>query len=147
MERGVWQRSMLSPVLFLVVMDPLSHQLEESGIGLSVNSFYAGGFLHADDIRTFACICMTAFCRPGSKSAFHCMHGLVCVFNILSGERGITTCSCLGVGSTGHSFFQYLYSVMIRYCFTRFHMHVGGAQYYWQEFNLVIFYDSAQQPN
>ena len=27
---------------------------EESGIGLSVNSFYAGGFLHADDIRALA---------------------------------------------------------------------------------------------
>ena len=53
-ERGVRWGSVLSPVLFLVVMDPLLRQLEESGMGLSVNSFYAGGFLHADDIRTLA---------------------------------------------------------------------------------------------
>ena len=42
------------PMLFLVVMDPLLCQLEESGMGLLVNSFYAGGFLHADNIRTLA---------------------------------------------------------------------------------------------
>ena len=35
-------------------MDPLLRQLQTSGVGLSVNSFYAGGFLHADDIRTLA---------------------------------------------------------------------------------------------
>ncbi len=53
-ERGVKQRSVLSPTLFLLVMDPLLKQLEASGLGLSVNNFYAGGFLHADDIRTLA---------------------------------------------------------------------------------------------
>ena len=35
-------------------MDPLLKLLEESSLGLSVNEFYAGGFLHADDIRTLA---------------------------------------------------------------------------------------------
>ena len=35
-------------------MDPLLKQLEESGVGLSINNFYLGGFLHADDIRTLA---------------------------------------------------------------------------------------------
>jgi len=54
MEWGVWQGSVLSPMLFLVMMNHLLRQLEESGMGLSVNSFYAGGFLHADDIRTLA---------------------------------------------------------------------------------------------
>ena len=53
-ERGVKQGSVLSPALFLLVMDPLLRQLQESGVGLSVNNFYAGGFLHADDIRTLA---------------------------------------------------------------------------------------------
>ncbi len=35
-------------------MDPLLRQLQASGLGLTVNEFYAGGFLHADDIRTLA---------------------------------------------------------------------------------------------
>ena len=35
-------------------MDPLLSLLENSGIGLSVNSLNAGGFIHADDIRTLA---------------------------------------------------------------------------------------------
>ena len=35
-------------------MDPLLKQLEASGVGLCVNSYYAGCFLHADDIRTIA---------------------------------------------------------------------------------------------
>ena len=35
-------------------MDPLLSKLQSSGCGLSINSFYCGGFLHADDIRTLA---------------------------------------------------------------------------------------------
>ena len=53
-ERGVKQVSMLSPVLFLLVMDPLLISFQQSGIGLSVNDFFAGGFLHADNIRTLS---------------------------------------------------------------------------------------------
>ena len=36
--RGVKQGSVLSPALFLLVMDPLLRQLESSGFGLSVNN-------------------------------------------------------------------------------------------------------------
>ena len=53
-ERGVKQESILSPALFLLIMDPLLISLQQSGIGLSVNDFFAGGFLHADDIRTLS---------------------------------------------------------------------------------------------
>ena len=53
-ERGVKQGYVLSPALFLLVLDPLLTQLEQSGLGLSINNFYAGGFLHADDVRTLA---------------------------------------------------------------------------------------------
>ena len=43
-ERSVKQGSVLSPSLFLLVMDPLLAQLEESDLGLSINNLYAGGF-------------------------------------------------------------------------------------------------------
>ena len=48
------QGSALSPTFFLLVMDHLLKQLEFLGLGLSVNNFYAGGFLNADDLRTLA---------------------------------------------------------------------------------------------
>ena len=53
-QRGVKQGSVLSTALFLLVMDPLLRQLQASGLGLSISKFYAGGFLHADDVRTLA---------------------------------------------------------------------------------------------
>ena len=54
MTRVVHQGSVLSPTLFLLVMDPLLRKLESSGLGLSVNRLFAGAYLHADDIRTLA---------------------------------------------------------------------------------------------
>ena len=33
-------------------MDPLLRSLKESGLGLSGNEFYVGGFIYANDIRT-----------------------------------------------------------------------------------------------
>ena len=52
--RGVRQGSILSPSLFLLIMDPFLRELQSLSVGTSVNGMYVGGFLHADDIRTLA---------------------------------------------------------------------------------------------
>ena len=52
LERGVLQGSVLSPILFLLVMDPLLSSLESSGLGPSISNIFAGAYAHADDIRT-----------------------------------------------------------------------------------------------
>ena len=51
-ERGVRQGSVLSPTLFLLVIDPLLREMESANLGLMINNFFVGGFAHADDIRT-----------------------------------------------------------------------------------------------
>ena len=52
--RGIKQDSGQSPIFFLLVTDTLLKQLEVSSLGLLVNNFYAGEFLHVDDIKTLA---------------------------------------------------------------------------------------------
>ena len=54
LERGVLQGSILSPVLFLLIMDPLLKSLQSNNLGLSVGDIYAGRFIHADDICTIS---------------------------------------------------------------------------------------------
>ena len=53
-SRGVKQGSVLSPTLFLVVMDKLTRFLRGSSEGLSVKGLYMGAALHADDLRISA---------------------------------------------------------------------------------------------
>ena len=52
--RGVRQGSILSPTLFLTIIDPLLRKLESSKLGLSINNLFMGAYLHADDIRTLS---------------------------------------------------------------------------------------------
>ena len=52
--RGVKQGSVLSPTLFLTVMDCLLGRMRESNLGSSMRGVYTGAAIHADDLRTIA---------------------------------------------------------------------------------------------
>ena len=51
-NRGVRQGSVLSPTLFLIVMDSLLRCLHASELGLSINGLTINSAAHADDIRS-----------------------------------------------------------------------------------------------
>ena len=51
-ERGVKQGSVLSPTLFLTVMDTLLQNVKSENCGLSVGGTFIGTAIHADDVRT-----------------------------------------------------------------------------------------------
>ena len=51
-QRGVKQGSMISPGLFLLVMDPPSHAVAGLRAGSLHQQLLCRAFLHADDVRT-----------------------------------------------------------------------------------------------
>ena len=54
--RGIHQGSILSPMLFNLVMDPLLSEMRSKSLGIIINGLFLGAFAHADDLRTMASI-------------------------------------------------------------------------------------------
>ena len=54
LERGVLQGSVLSPTLFLMIMDPLLKEFERRSVDPCIGGLYGGAFAHADDIQTIS---------------------------------------------------------------------------------------------
>ena len=54
-ERCVRQGSVLSPSLFLLLIDGLLHRLIEANVGVSLEGIYVGTLAHADDLRSLTC--------------------------------------------------------------------------------------------
>ena len=53
-SRGVKQGSVLSPLLFLIAVDPMLKNLRLKQAGLSISGNFVGAAAHADDLRTIA---------------------------------------------------------------------------------------------
>ena len=54
-ERGGRQGSVLSPSLFLLLIDRLLHRLIEANVGVSLEGIYVGTLAHVDDLRSLTC--------------------------------------------------------------------------------------------
>ena len=76
-HRGVRQGSILSPVLFLLVMDPILLELQSKSCGLNINGLFLGALSHADDIRTLSTNLTDCRHQISSVSSFATSRGLV----------------------------------------------------------------------
>ncbi len=52
--RGVKQGSVLSPSLFLVIMNSLLQRMRRLNVGASLHGVFSGSAIHADDVRSIA---------------------------------------------------------------------------------------------
>ena len=69
-ECGVLHVSVLSPVLFLMIMNPLLKSLESSQLGPFIGDTYAGAFVHADNVRTLTSSLLTLQKQIDSVKSF-----------------------------------------------------------------------------
>jgi hypothetical protein len=102
--------SVLSPTLFLAVMDLLLKRLRESECGLHVRGTYKGGAIHADDLRTTAASSNSIYKQDEVIASDSCLKLNTTKFEVLKispyshdiavGNSSITTSNaskCLGV--------------------------------------------------
>ena len=76
-QRGVRQGSVLSPVLFLLVMDPILLELQSRSNGLNINGLFLGALSHADDIHTLSTNLTDCRAQISSVSSFATQRGLM----------------------------------------------------------------------
>ena len=76
LHRGGRQGSVLSPMLFLLVIDSLLNKLEKANAGISVNGIYTGSFGHEDDLRNVTSNLMCVEKQSGIVESFTGRNGL-----------------------------------------------------------------------
>ena len=76
------QSSVLSPVLFLLVVDPILLELQSKSCGLNINGLFLGVLSHADDIQTLS----TKLQTPDRVCEFLC-HDATTMGLVLSTEN------------------------------------------------------------
>ncbi len=106
LECKVLQGSVLSPVLFLLTMDPLLKSLQSNDLGPLVGDIYVGGFIHADDIRTISSSRTTLQEQINTMCTFAANNGLTlnptkCEVVLISPSKPATTAPIAALEGNG----------------------------------------------